>query len=134
MVRICVGFFLQLSNKVSQLTATNEGAHFWADPSRELIFAIEIALRLKRGLKQSKYAIEIDEYYLELLEKCNSFLSNAGSPIPANMEKIVLYYTMPIFYPILTQKIARSDLDSRQKLQFLGGSYALGHESPLRYL
>lgn len=109
-----------------RLPTKDHSAHFWADPSRDLIFAIDMALGLYRSLKNSSFAIEIDSYYLDLLRKCQGFLSSSGgSPIPENMDKIDLYYTLPIFLSSETQIISRSGLESFQNLKLIGqGSYA----------
>lgn len=64
-------------------------AHFWADPSRSLIKCLEIAEDLYYNLKDTEYAIKIDEYYVQVFEKCNTFLSSSGgSAIPKDMDKI----------------------------------------------
>jgi regulator of sigma D len=46
-----------------RLPTVNESAHFWADPSRELIQAIEIIESLERSLKKSDFSFCINEYY-----------------------------------------------------------------------
>lgn len=81
-----------------RLPTTDESAHFWAEPSRELIQAIEIIDALEQSLKKSEFAFAIDEYYREKLSFCKTFLSKSGgSAIPPNTEKMELYYTIPIF-------------------------------------
>jgi eukaryotic-like serine/threonine-protein kinase len=83
-----------------RLPTADESAHFWADPSRELIQAIEIIDALEQSLKKSEFAFAIDEYYREKLSFCKTFLSKSGgSVIPPNTEKMELYYTIPIFSP-----------------------------------
>lgn len=105
-------------------TRDDSTAHFWADPSRELIETISIAEALERSLKNSQFAFSIDEYYKNKIELCNTFLSRSGgSTIPSNTEKIELYYKIPIFLPqkaivIENQKIVKN-------LKLIGqGSYA----------
>lgn len=92
-------YFTTLFRTMNERLPTGEyGAHFWADPSRDLISIIEITLGLYNALKGSKYAFEIDDYYFDLIKKCRDFLSSSGgSTLPANMEKIDLYYVQPIF-------------------------------------
>ncbi len=92
---------------MNQRLPTGEyGNHFWADPSRKLIFAIDTALGMQRTLKNSEYAFEIVDYYKEVFKKSGEFLSNSGgSQMPPNMEKIEIYYTMPIILPSNTIKI-----------------------------
>ena len=81
-----------------RLPTGDNTAFFWADPSRALIKAIDISTGMQRSLKTSKYAFTIDPYYDELFRKCNGFLkSSGGSNLPPNMEKVELYYTVPIF-------------------------------------
>jgi serine/threonine-protein kinase len=101
-------------------------AHFWADPSRELIFGIEIIDGLQRVLKQSQFSFSVDVYYQTVIEKCKTFLSNSGgSTIPTGMEKIELYYTMPIFIPRDTVVVDHKELTQTYNLKLIGsGSYA----------
>lgn len=119
--------FVVLFKTMNERLPTGEyQAHFWAGPSRELLSAIEIAMGLFRTLKSSKYAFEIDDYYLKLLKECESFLNKSGgSTLPKNMEKIILYYTQPIFIPSLSQKVSRGSYEVHYKLKLIGeGSYA----------
>lgn len=93
-------YFIILFRTMNERLPTGEnGAHFWADPSRELISIIEITIGLYNTLKNSKYAFNIDDYYYELIKKCRNFLSSSGgSELPANMQKIDLYYIQPIYF------------------------------------
>lgn len=101
-------------------------AHFWAEPSRELIKRIDITLGLISTLKETPMAIQIDEYYLDLLTHCRDFLrSSGGSKLPANMEKVELYYTIPIFKPLSSVTISHEQRDFTFSLKLIGtGSYA----------
>lgn len=57
-------YFIILFRTMNERLPTGEnGAHFWADPSRELISIIEITIGLYNTLKNSKYAFNIDDYY-----------------------------------------------------------------------
>jgi len=109
-----------------RLPTSDEGNHFWADPSRRLIKTINICLGLYNTLKETSLAIEIDEYYFELIQKCRDFLSTSGgSNIPPNMDKIILYYKMPIFTPknIITTFLPPTTI--AYSLKLIGsGSYA----------
>ena len=110
-----------------RLPTKDHEAHFLADSSRKLIFAINIAMGLHRTLKKSEYAFEINDYYLKLLNKCESFLSNSGgSTIPENMDKITLYYITPIFFPSCTLKITRNRDESYQELKLIGEGLVCG--------
>ena len=105
---------------------TNEyEQHFWADPSRDLIKYIEMSKRLQRGLKNTPFSLEVDEYYEKVITICSQFLrKSGGSPIPKNMEKITLYYKLPIFKPAGVLEI-QSDPISYVALKPIGeGSYA----------
>lgn len=109
-----------------RLPTNDYPAHFWADPSRDLVRAIEIATGLQRTLRESKYAFTFDPYYAELIKKCNGFLKRSGgSEIPVQMQKVELYYTVPIF---IQQNSVIVDSYSEKKnfaLKALGsGSYA----------
>ncbi|MEF9936464.1 MAG: protein kinase family protein [Carnobacterium sp.] len=119
--------FITLFKTMNDRLPTGEySAHFWADPSRDLIKAIEITQGLSRALNQTQFAFMIDDYYGELINHCNSFLKGSGgSDLPTNMEKVNLYYTIPIFKsPDVTT--INSDIQSNSyQLKCIGeGSYA----------
>ena len=119
--------FLSLFRTMNQRLPTQDNeAHFWADPSRQLIVTIEIALGLFNTLKNTPLSFEIDLYYLETIKKCRDFLSTSGgSLIPPNMEKVDLYYTVPIFIPSSTLVIDNPQTTLSFSLKLIGGgSYA----------
>lgn len=113
-----------------RLPTKNCVAHFWAEPSRELIDTIDKIETLQHRLKNSKYAFEIEEYNQNIISRCNEFLSSSGgSTIPENMEKIELYYKAPIFIKSNTVKIEHPNNNSINNLTPLGeGSYALTYK------
>jgi len=83
-----------------RLPTKNFEAHFWAESSRNLMMYIDIVKRLYRGLKDSPLAIQVDKYYDKVINDCDGFLQHTGgSSIPVGMERITLYYTIPIFTP-----------------------------------
>ena len=87
---------------------------------------IEIALGTYNAMKGSEYAFEIDNYYNELMLKCRDFLSSSGgSVIPANMQKIELYYVQPIFMPMSVMTVPNMQTTMNFEIKHLGeGSYA----------
>lgn len=91
--------FIKLFDLMNTRLPTGEnGNHYWADPSRELSLIVKETLGLQRVLKNSELAFEIDNNYLDIMNKCRNFLSESGgSPIPPHMKKIDLYYEIPIF-------------------------------------
>lgn len=110
-----------------RLPTKDSGAHFWADPSRELIHVIQVTNDLIRELSTTPYAFQLDEYYTNLIKNCESFLSTGGgSTIPPNMNKIILYYTKPMFILEDTVVIKRSQGEENYQIkQSIGsGSYA----------
>ncbi len=90
---------INLLRTMNERLPTNEyGAHFWAEPSRQLMRIIEVILSLYHNLKNTEYSFEIDEYYKDLITQCRDFLcSSGGSTLPPNMPKVELYYVQPIF-------------------------------------
>ena len=116
-----------LFRKMNERLPTGEyGSHFWAEPSRDLIKRIEIIFGLVSTLKETPLAFQIDAYYLDLLTRCRDFLSSSGgSTLPANMEKVKLYYTIPIFKPLSSITISHEQRDFTFDLKLIGsGSYA----------
>lgn len=80
--------------------------HFWAENSRELILAIDVTKSLQRILQTTAHAFDIDQYYQDILEKSQQFLSKSGgSEIPPHMDKVKLYYKIPIFIKSDKKKI-----------------------------
>lgn len=101
-------------------------AHFWADSSRDLIRAIDLLRGLQRALKQTQYAFELDEYYEDIISKSEKFLSSSGgSQIPPHMEKIEIYYTIPILRHNNSINISINQEQHFANLKLIGeGSYA----------
>ncbi len=119
--------YISLFRMMNERLPTNEnGAHFWADPSRQLINSIEITIGLFNALKSTKYAFEIDDYYFDLIKKSRDFLSSSGgSLLPANMPKVELYYTIPIFKSVSTITVNNTTNGFAYALKLIGsGSYA----------
>lgn len=118
-----VGLFRTMNERLP--TGEHE-AHFWAEPSRDLIKRIEIIFSLVSSLKATPLAFQIDPYYLELLTRCRDFLSSSGgSSLPPNMAKVELYYTLPIFLPLSSITISHKQQNFTFDLKLIGsGSYA----------
>lgn len=118
-----VGLFRTMNERLP--TGEHE-AHFWAEPSRDLIKRIEIIFDLISSLKETPLAFQIDPYYLDLLTRCRDFLSSSGgSSLPPNMAKVELYYTLPIFLPLSSITISHKQQDFTFDLKLIGsGSYA----------
>ena len=113
---------------MNQRLPTREyGAHFWAEPSRELLLAINIVTSMHRALKNTKFSFSFDEYYKKIIKESEEFLSNSGgSEIPPNMEKVQLYNTIPILKPTEVISInSLSDINKTVDIKIIGeGSYA----------
>ena len=109
-----------------RLPTTTSTAHFWAEPSRILLKAIEGAESLQRGLRNSKYNFNFDDYYQSVMNQCKGFLQKTGgSIIPLHMNKIDLYYTLPIFILSDSVVVKNSTSSNRFLLNMVGeGSYA----------
>ena len=99
MLTILHADLLQLFKTMNErLPTTEDCAHFWADPSRELFKDIGIIRDLEETLKETEYAFSIDEYYESIISDCSKWLSTSGgSKIPPNRKKVTLYYIKPIF-------------------------------------
>ncbi len=69
-----------------------------ADASRELISTIDMYKRLEKSLKDTAYKFELDREYLDILTRCELFLSGSGgSTIPEDFSKIDIIEIKPIF-------------------------------------
>lgn len=119
--------FITLFKRMNERLPTQDnGNHYWADPSRELIKTIEITLGLYNALKSDELAFTIDDYYFNLIRKCRDFLSSSGgSLISPHMDKIDLYYTLPIFVTSNTVTTNNPQATVTYTLKQIGsGSYA----------
>ncbi len=116
-----VSLFDSMNNR---LPTGEISAHFWADPSRDLIRSIEVIEALERSLKNSELAFSVEEYHRDRFIFCKKFLSRSGgSAIPPNTERLELYYTIPIFFSQGSIKI--ENRNHIADLNTLGsGSYA----------
>lgn len=94
------GEYIRLFRTMNERLPTEDyTAHFWADPSRELISVVDITFELLNTLKTTEFAFQIEKEYFEIINKCRDFLcKSGGSTIPENTPKIQLYYTIPFFY------------------------------------
>jgi serine/threonine-protein kinase len=110
----------------SRLPSGEYGSHFWADPSRDLIYTISRIEGLQRVLKQTNFAFSIEKNYDSIIQQCKGFLSESGgSTIPPGIEKIEIYYTTQIFIQNNTISITRKEDSQTFELKLIGeGSYA----------
>lgn len=110
----------------TRLPTKNGTAHFWADPSRTLLRCIEVSEFLYHELKDTDTPIQIDDYYVDVFKQCEEFLSmSSGSTIPADMEKINIYYKMPIFSLANSIKVKSPTFNNQIVMKhFDEGSYA----------
>lgn len=111
--------FKILNNRVSN-------GNFLADPSRDLIYAIEEIKFIKLQLDPSEYAFEINAHYLEKIKECESFLENRnGSKIPENFEKVKLVEIYPIFNFSEVVSVERHNRADSYPVKSIGtGSYS----------
>lgn len=81
-----------------RLPTGDNTAHFWADPSRKLLFDIETIYELERSLNGTLYNFKVEDTYAKNFKKSLTFLKiSNGSTLPPFMEKIEIYETIPIF-------------------------------------
>ena len=110
-----------------RLPTKEYGAYFWAEESRNLIFAINTIRGMQRTLRDTAYAFELDDYYEDIVKKSEDFLSKSnGSEIPPYMEKITLYYLKPLFIKKNSVELKNNEGQHRYAdLKIIGeGSYA----------
>ncbi len=110
----------------TRLPATQtSNRHYWAEDSRQLLQAIDTSKRLEKQLKETIFSFEIESYYQQLFDNCLKFLESVcGSEIPIDMEKITLYYEIPIFHLKDSMEISTNHT-TLANLKLIGeGSYA----------
>lgn len=109
----------------TRLPATEvSNRHFRADNSRTLKKAIEISIDMETNFRNTEFAFRIDEEYRKIFDYCLNFLEESGgSALPIGMEKIKLYYRIPIFN--LNNTHTKNSKSVSFELKFIGsGSYA----------
>ncbi|MDR0950709.1 MAG: protein kinase [Candidatus Ancillula sp.] len=100
-------------------------AHFWADPSRNLLNAIAKSDKVLGMLSNSEFAIKIVDAYVPIVEKCKNFLvSSGGSEIPENMSKIFIDKVDPFFEKVNNFIVPRNEHASVNVKLIGEGSYA----------
>ena len=119
-------FIVNFRKMNDRLPTGDNIAHFWAAESRDLLFAINIVRGMQRTLKGSALDFAVDEYYEKLIKQVAEFLrSTGGSDIPPHMNKVDLYYKVPIFIKRNSIKIQHADKQRYSALKLIGkGSYA----------
>lgn len=119
--------YIDLFRTLNERLPTGEfEAHFWAEPSRDLIYVIELTISLQGILKKTEWAFTIDDYYESIIRQCRDFLSNSGgSTIPPHMDKVLLSYLEPIFHLSESVVISKENHFAAANLTQIGeGSYA----------
>lgn len=103
---------------------------YLADDSRDLISLLDTLESVQVNFKGTIYAFEITEQYLEIINKCKSFLSMTyGSDFPEDFNRIHLIEIQPIFNLVNSTQIERFNTTDNLKLRLLGkGSYAKVYE------
>lgn len=101
------------------------GGHYNAVPSRQLLDIIE-QTRLIQATLTGEYSFEIDQYYLEIINSCKSFLTQSGgSTIPEGFPNINIIEEKPIFVKANSLEILSPENTKQISLhQIGGGSYA----------
>lgn len=101
-------------------------AHYNANESRILLYYIKLYNDMISTLKNTKYSFEIREEYLQLIERCSTFLQESGgSDIPNDLPIIKLLDYEPIF--MMCQRVSipnRTEQASFPIKLIGGGSYA----------
>ena len=91
--------------------------HYNADSSRELINIISELREIKKGLQNTNYDFEINNFYIEQIKFVQDFLKNSGgSPIPENYKKFNIVKYEPIFN-FKNKDINFSDFDRSVSVQ-----------------
>lgn len=91
--------------------------HYTADASRELIGLIEDIDKFRGVAKKFNIAVGIDDYYQDVINKCNEFLSSSGgSTIPKDFKRISIIDYDSIFKVKTDEYIEITDKNKNIKL------------------
>lgn len=121
-------FHYHLNDLLKYMNQRISNGRYTAHESRELIFFIDQLKTIQANLKNTDLAFDIDNEYNDILNECESFLSNSGgSDIPHNFSRINIIESRPIFNLNSDNSIAidNSVQTLKAKLKLIGeGSYA----------
>ncbi len=100
--------------------------HYNAEPSRELIWFINLIKDMKYYLSKTELSFSINNEYEQVLSQCETFLvESGGSTIPDNLKEIRLLEFEPIFALSQVICIPIQDKPVYYPLKLIGeGSYA----------
>lgn len=109
-----------------RLPATEDSyKHFRAEPSRQLIKALNLLFYLQEYTNETQFSFDINEKYECLFRETLSFLKKAGgSEIPIGTEKVELPWRIPIVIAKSVITIKRDTSVHPNKKQIGNGSYA----------
>ncbi len=115
---------IEIKSLNTKLPTEEYTAYYHAEDSRSLLYIFEIIERLQKNLEDTEYKFKLDDYYDEKIKLCKTFINKYyGSEIPRHVEKIELYYTIPIFVFAENQIVKKNK--SSYQLKLIGsGSYA----------
>jgi serine/threonine-protein kinase len=83
-----------------RLPTDDNGAHYWAEESRQLRYLVNMLTGLAKGLIDTPCAIRINGNYQKVFNWLGGFLEDSGgSEIPPHSESIDILYTDPIAMP-----------------------------------
>ncbi|MCM3677112.1 protein kinase [Peribacillus simplex] len=101
------------------------GGHYNAEESRQLLDIIE-QIRILQAKLTNKYSFKVDDYYIEIINRCKKFLSlRSGSTIPEGFPKIDIIEEKAIFVKINSTEIETPDNSRKITIHYIGGgSYA----------
>ncbi len=104
----------------------SKNKHYNATESYDLIYIIDTIKRLKDNLAESEYSFEVNAYYEETLEYCQSFLQySGGSTIPEEFSGVKIIEIEPIFFLSEHHVIKNFQTGLNFPLELIGeGSYA----------
>ena len=99
--------------------------HYWAEPSREMIFLVEEVNDVLNSLTSADVDVQFFEGYRAAMNSCATWLvRSGGSTVPDDFEKITVVKYEPVFIRPDTSVIVKKDATS-VSLRMVGeGSYA----------
>lgn len=106
-----------------RLPTEGHTAHFWADPSRDLLKAINYIEEMIALFRETRFNFEIIEEYKDIKSIKKFLKASGGSTIPPHTNKIQCLYEYPIF--IIKDTIKPPTTSFFFPISYIGeGSYA----------
>jgi len=108
-------FVINYKSMNDRLPTGEYSVHFWAEPSRALIRAIQISTGLQRVLKNSTYAFTFDPYYQSVIEQ-SKYIEKHNTSMDIGERKNIVNQILREFQYIHSKNLLHRDISPKNIL------------------